>query len=265
MLLKHDAQTDWKRYGDHDPYFGVLSDPRFRGKTLDGSLRQEFFASGKAHAENLLQVIGQTLHDCPRGEALDFGCGVGRLTQGLAQFFSKVVGLDVAPGMIAEARRNAEIDGVSNVEYHSSLDMTQFTPRRYDLVHSYIVLQHIPVQIGEAIIKNLIEAVSEGGIGALHITILPAKGSNRIALRNWIKRNKLMRLLANLAMRHPLNSPAMEMNMYRVERIIEMLAQSGIERFSCLRVDDWGSIGLFVLFRRDSSPTGKVPWSNPVN
>ena len=77
------------------------------------------------------------------------GCGVGRVTQGLALHFDNVVGVDVAPGMLAEARRNAQIDGLTNVDYHSSLDPERFAPRSYDFVHSYIVLQHIPVEIGE--------------------------------------------------------------------------------------------------------------------
>jgi hypothetical protein len=60
------------------------------------------------------------------------------------------------------------------------------------------------------------------------------------------------------------NSPAMEMNLYRTERIIDLLARSGIERFHCVHVDDWGAIGLFFIFRREQGDAGKSPWSNPV-
>ena len=34
------------------------------------------------------------------GRALDFGCGVGRLTQALARRFDTVVGVDVSPQMV---------------------------------------------------------------------------------------------------------------------------------------------------------------------
>ena len=262
--MKHDAAVDWQRYGDEDPYFGVLSDPRFKGKKLDEAARTDFMATGERHADNLLRIVGETLGEFPRAMALDFGCGVGRLTQGLARHFATVVGLDVAEGMLAEARWNAELDSLANLEYHSSLDPSQIMPRSYDLVHSYIVLQHIPVEIGEPIVAKLVDAVSEGGVGALHMTIMPASGQRRIAVQNWIKRNKITRMIANVALRRPVNSPAMEMNLYRTERIVEILARSGIQRFSCLRVDDWGSIGLFILFKRDSGPAAQVPWSNPV-
>lgn len=262
-MLKHDASDDWKRFGTDDPYFGVLTDARYHGTKLDSEARNEFFGSGHVHVRQLLQVLNETVGDVPRGLALDFGCGVGRLAQALAASFDHVVGLDVAPGMLAEARRNALIDGIHNVEYFSSLEAGRLEPRSYDLVHSYIVLQHIPVTTGEAIIENLIECVREGGVGALHITIRPPNGAWRRAARNLIKRNKLSRAMANIALGRPWDSPAMEMNLYRTERIVELLAKCGIERFSCVYVDDWGWAGLYILFKRGTQ--SKSPWMNPVS
>src|ERR1700682_912533 len=37
---------------------------------------------------------------------LDFGCGVGRLTQGPASYFASVRGVDIAPSMIELAKRH---------------------------------------------------------------------------------------------------------------------------------------------------------------
>ncbi len=37
------------------------------------------------------------------GKALDFGCGVGRLTQALADYFNEVAGVDVSPTMVNKA------------------------------------------------------------------------------------------------------------------------------------------------------------------
>lgn len=33
-------------------------------------------------------------------KALDFGCGMGRLTQALTKYFEEVYGIDIAPSMI---------------------------------------------------------------------------------------------------------------------------------------------------------------------
>ena len=40
-----------------------------------------------------------------RRRALDFGCGVGRLTQALVRYFDEVCGVDIAPSMIEWARK----------------------------------------------------------------------------------------------------------------------------------------------------------------
>jgi SAM-dependent methyltransferase len=263
MILSHRASDDWKRYGKEDPYFGVLSDARYRGRELNDDLRNEFFTSGRQHVETIVQVLRETFGDVPRGTALDFGCGVGRLSQPMASVFDHVIGADVSDGMLSEARKNASLADIRNVEYRNSSNLDWLQPRSFDLVHSYIVFQHIPVETGEPIIAKLIDAVKEGGIGALHITIVPAQKRLRAAIRNGIKRNRLSRIVGNVAVGRPWNAPAMEMNLYRTERIIEMLVRSGIERFSCIRVDDWGSEGLFFLFKRQLGEGSKSPWSNP--
>jgi trans-aconitate methyltransferase len=165
-MLNHDAALDWKTFGEQDPYFGVLSDPKYAGRTLSEPLRTDFFHSGDDHVRNLIEVLEDGFGDITRGSALDFGCGVGRITQALAKEFDAVVGLDISPGMLAEARRNAQVSGFANVTYASSSDPVYLQPASHDLVHSYIVLQHIPVATGEAIVEQLISAVKPGGIGA---------------------------------------------------------------------------------------------------
>lgn len=44
-------------------------------------------------------------HPRERGVALDFGCGVGRLTRALAAFFDRATGVDISSSMIEEAKK----------------------------------------------------------------------------------------------------------------------------------------------------------------
>ena len=39
-----------------------------------------------------------------KGRCLDFGCGIGRLTQALTEFFDVCDGVDISPTMIREAQ-----------------------------------------------------------------------------------------------------------------------------------------------------------------
>src|SRR5690348_7043245 len=99
----------WQYWGHHDPYFGVLTDPSFGRARLDEDARTRFFASGKDYVDFALTTVKQRLDPQFRpSRALDFGCGVGRLTIPLARICDSVVGVDVAEGMLAEARANAE-------------------------------------------------------------------------------------------------------------------------------------------------------------
>jgi SAM-dependent methyltransferase len=75
---------------------------------------------------------------------LDVGCGVGRWSRLLAARGADVLGVDLSPTMIAQARRRADADGVAGrcrfqVQDLSSLDVGE----RFDLILGVTVLQHI--------------------------------------------------------------------------------------------------------------------------
>ncbi|WP_062436240.1 class I SAM-dependent methyltransferase [Herbidospora daliensis] len=52
-----------------------------------------------------------------RSRVLDVGCGPGTVTLALAPHVGEAIGLDPDPGMLAEARRRAELRGVTNVRW----------------------------------------------------------------------------------------------------------------------------------------------------
>jgi tRNA/tmRNA/rRNA uracil-C5-methylase (TrmA/RlmC/RlmD family) len=99
----------WEEWGRRDPYFGVITNPKFRRSELNDHSKREFFESGQSHAHGVLTTIRRFIDPgfAPR-TVLDFGCGVGRLLIPFAKVADEVVGLDVSPSMLKEARRNCE-------------------------------------------------------------------------------------------------------------------------------------------------------------
>src|SRR5207253_1465842 len=80
--------------------WAVLSEPEFSG----GDAQARFFATGEGEVSGSLDV-GRELGLPERFErALDFGCGLGRLTRALAERFESVVGVDISARMLAAAR-----------------------------------------------------------------------------------------------------------------------------------------------------------------
>jgi 2-polyprenyl-3-methyl-5-hydroxy-6-metoxy-1,4-benzoquinol methylase len=80
----------WDALGRRDPHWAILSEPGRQGGWDD----EQFFATGKAEIDATVTELGELL--MTKDAALDFGCGLGRLTQALAAHFSTVSGIDVA-------------------------------------------------------------------------------------------------------------------------------------------------------------------------
>lgn len=76
---------------------------------------------------------------------LEVGCGTGSLTRGLADRASRVIAIDLSPGMIEQARRHC--NDKSNIEFHVT-DIREWTAAAasYDGIISVATLHHIPLE-----------------------------------------------------------------------------------------------------------------------
>lgn len=159
-----DTDKDWAKIAEDKPYFGVITNAKFTNPTPEALL--EFFGSGKYDVEHSLRVMRQFFGPFTPKSALDFGCGVGRLTIQLAKEIGQVVGIDVAPRMRELAAKHSSEHGVT-AEFLASIP----SDRQFDFVISLIVLQHIPPQRGYKIIRDLWRAVAAGGGFNIQFTI----------------------------------------------------------------------------------------------
>lgn len=152
---------NWEALGDADPLFGVLSDPAKYGGKWDP---QEFFASGQAHVDKLMRILSDARATFDRGACLDFGCGVGRLTVPLARMFTRTVGVDVARPMIEAARRHLPAGVACEFVVNRDPALRQFASGTFDLVHSCLVLQHIPPDVSVRYIAEFLRVAKPGGL-----------------------------------------------------------------------------------------------------
>jgi hypothetical protein len=49
MVFRISADQDWKRLGQIDPYFAVLSNDKYKSANIDSEAKLDFFASGVSH------------------------------------------------------------------------------------------------------------------------------------------------------------------------------------------------------------------------
>lgn len=165
MSLDHTRQT-YEKLGREDPFYAVLTSERFRHNRWDV---QEFFATGEREVTEVFDYISQANLVVHRGRALDFGCGVGRLTQALATRFENVVGIDIAESMAAKARELNRYG--ERVEYRANtVDHLPFlADQSFDFVYSSISLQHVPPPANVRYLEEFFRILRPGGVAVFQV------------------------------------------------------------------------------------------------
>jgi SAM-dependent methyltransferase len=170
-------QHDWEALARLDPMWAVLSWPDRR---LSWN-RDEFLETGRREARQVVARLDELGRPRARRAALDFGCGLGRVTRGLADHFDEVIGLDIAEGMVQHAR--ALHEEVPNLQFVQSArpDLSVVGERRFDLVYSRLVLQHVASR--EAIRSYVTEFIRVLADGGLALFQLPSRLPIRMRLQ----------------------------------------------------------------------------------
>ena len=247
-VLRPDPAAQWERFGRDDPYYGVWSTEEFHGRELDAERRARFFASGDEHVAATLARVRELTGASDEPQAvLDYGCGVGRVLIPFARRAPRAVGVDVSPSMLAEARRNLDEAGLDGVKLLEPEGFEQLAPE-FDLVHSAIVLQHVPVREGERIVGALAGLLRAGGAGAIQLPIA-ARPSQRVF--NALMKVPFASNILNVVRGRTWSSPHMQMNVYDLSRLVLILDGRGVEtvHVSIARAAD-GYQACTLYFRR---------------
>jgi 2-polyprenyl-3-methyl-5-hydroxy-6-metoxy-1,4-benzoquinol methylase len=88
--------------------------------------------------------------------------------------------------MLREAQRNAQEAGLGQIDFVLSDDKLSRLDGAFDFVHSFIVLQHIPVARGELIVRQLVKRLAPGGVAALQLPFARRCGPLR-NLANYVR------------------------------------------------------------------------------
>ncbi len=154
-------QSVWEEQAQADPLWAVLSEPELAGRQWD---LDRFLETGRRQVASSLArfaELGGTLADTDL--AIDFGCGVGRLSQALATEFDRVIGVDVSPTMVAVATRlNRYADRVQYL-LNEAPDLAVLAERSASLAFTHITLQHMDPELARRYLDDLLRIVKPGG------------------------------------------------------------------------------------------------------
>jgi SAM-dependent methyltransferase len=249
-MFPNDTDKAWEYYGKIDPYYGVATAEENRTSYLTQDARSKFFDSGTQYIELILRLVHDHLDSSFKPtQALDFGCGVGRLVIPLARICKSVTGIDISESMIEEAKNNCRERGVSNVTFVKSNDSLSGVSGSFDLINSFIVFQHIPPRRGKVILQKLVGKLQENGIGVLHFTYFGKESLGRKLLIEAYKSIPFLFGLRNLLKGKPISEPMMQMNEYNLNDLFKILQESGCHRCH-IRFTDHGMYGVIILFQK---------------
>lgn len=214
-----ELQRNWEGLAQTDPLWAICTDPLKR----DGQwTREGFFATGRKEIETVLSYaarigicIDKTL------PALDFGCGVGRLTRALAEYFPECCGVDISLTMINLARElNCDLPQCCFL-LSDDIQLKSLPKNYFGFIYTSLVLQHIAEPNSHQYIGELVRVLKPGGTLIFQV---PEK----------LRASSLTRLRLRLALRPRLQSIlgrqkpyVMEMHCIEESVIRKLIAQNG--------------------------------------
>lgn len=194
-----DVERAFDEGAREDPFYTALTQHDLRG---GGWSPEEFYATGRDEVARVLRWSDRPA--VPRGRALDFGCGPGRLTLALADEFATVVGVDISQTMLDAAR--AAAGNRMNIEFmhNTRADLRAVRTASVDFIYSSITLQHVHPDAIRSYVTEFVRILTPNGAAVFHI---PERMAPRTSgVRRWLydlRRVHLRRLWKRLRGRIP--------------------------------------------------------------
>lgn len=208
----------WERLGKSDPYWAVLSVPEKKGGKWD---KLDFFQTGEDEIMSILEHLSNLKIGINKSVAIDYGCGVGRLTRALSKNFEKVIGIDISSSMLAEAQ--AVNSGFRNIDFFISNGriINNIPDSSIDFIYSNITLQHSPIDAQISIVKEFLRILSDEGVA-----VFQTPSHEKISLKSLV-RMVLGNEVLNIARRflYGQNS-VLEMHTFHQEKVKKVVEEN---------------------------------------
>ncbi len=223
-----ELKDHWDDLSRRDPLWAILTEP---GKQGNRWSVEAFFETGRKEIDGLMAHVESLGIRLPKRKALDFGCGIGRLTQPLAHFFNEVWGVDIAAPMIELAKKHNQHGDRCHYVVNDSNDLKRFPANEFDLVYTNITLQHIEPRYAKDYIKEFLRVLLPQGLLVFQLPSHPAMTLKGLVIRmtpapllDIIRAGGLKALILYCKDR---NQPRLQMHGIRRNEVVAFLKEHG--------------------------------------
>jgi SAM-dependent methyltransferase len=156
-----ELRKNWEVFAETDPLWAIMSDPRKRNGRWELA---DFFGTGQRQIDETFGFLDEKGVEVRRGKALDFGCGVGRLTQALGEKFETCYGVDLCSNMLEGARRYNRHGERCRYFHNTQNDLKLFEDNTFDFIVTTVVLQHMTPELARNYIREFVRVLAPGGV-----------------------------------------------------------------------------------------------------
>ncbi|MEN0110582.1 MAG: methyltransferase domain-containing protein [Planctomycetota bacterium] len=191
----------YERFGREEPFYAVLTTDEFRGQQID---KQSFYETGRRVIGDVLAEAARRGVDPARGRALDFGSGVGRLTNALAEHFEEAIGVDISSTMVKTANAHRRSDNCHFI-VNKRPDLSLFADGEFDFVFSDITIQHVPRPASEEYLREFLRVLRPGGLAVFLVPDGPdRKAGSPVDRISRFYRERVRPAIKRLRKKHPI-------------------------------------------------------------
>lgn len=167
--MTSDSNRDWIDWGERDPFYGVATFGEGREKGGDNEWTADALYESGANDWSLVRERWQAYGFTP-GTLVEIGSGVGRYSRAMAQDFEQVIGVDVSPGMLEQARTHVNL---SNVRFELGDGATLPLPdNSCDAAFSAFVFQHFDsTEFGSKYFREIARVLKPGSTLMIHLPL----------------------------------------------------------------------------------------------
>lgn len=160
-MILEELEKNWQMFAEADALWSILTHPEKQNGKWE---LKEFLNTGNLEVDKLMDEIDRSNLLGSHHGVLDFGCGVGRLSQAFARHFERVDGLDIAQSMIDFANRINQFPDSCHYHTNPANSLSIFEDNRFDLIYSNIVLQHMSPIYAKEYLREFFRITKQGGL-----------------------------------------------------------------------------------------------------